>query len=125
MSTRTKITFATGIVPFALTLLMAGCNKGAQTPGSTGGGSAAQIAAGEKVYQANGCSRCHALGGQGGGRAPDLSHEGTGPEHTAQWLADQVKNPKTHNPGSRMPAYEGKITEPDLEAIGVYLASLK
>jgi mono/diheme cytochrome c family protein len=41
------------------------------------------------------------------------------------WLAEHVKNPKTHNPGSRMPAFEGKISDADLRALSAYLASLK
>jgi hypothetical protein len=50
---------------------------------------------------------------------------GADPSHTPQWLADHVKNPKSQNPNSRMPAFEGKISDKDLQALGVYLASLK
>ena len=79
------------------------------------------IAAGKAVFDANGCARCHG----GGGRAPDLSHEGSDPNHTPQWLAQHVKNPQSQNPRSRMPAFEGKISDQDLQSLGVYLASLK
>lgn len=109
---------AAGWVLVAVTL--AGCAKSAG-----GGGDAAQIAAGKAVFDTNGCANCHAVAGQGGGKAPDLTRVGADPGHTPQWLAEHVKNPKAHNPGSRMPAFEGKIAEADLAALGVYLASLK
>jgi cbb3-type cytochrome oxidase cytochrome c subunit len=56
---------------------------------------------------------------------PDLSRTGAAPGHTAQWLAEHVRNPKSHNPGSTMPAFVGKIPEADITALGDYLASLK
>ena len=46
-------------------------------------------------------------------------------EHTAAWLVAHIKNPKAHNPGSRMPSFEGHISDKDLLALGAYLASLK
>jgi len=93
---------------------MAGCKGGGQADASV-------IAAGKAVFDANGCAKCHG----GGGRAPDLSHEGADPNHTPQWLAQHVKNPQSQNPRSRMPAFEGKISDQDLQSLGVYLASLK
>jgi mono/diheme cytochrome c family protein len=108
---------AGGLALVASALLMAGCKGGA------GGGQsdAALIAAGKGVFDSNGCARCHG----GGGRAPDLSHEGADPSHTPQWIAQHVKNPRSQNPRSRMPAFEGKINDQDLNALGTYLASLK
>lgn len=66
-------------------------------------------------------------GGPGGGRrgGPNLSRVGAEAEHTSEWLIAHIKNPKTHNPSSRMPAFEGKISDKDLLALGAYLASLK
>jgi mono/diheme cytochrome c family protein len=55
-----------------------------------------------------------------------LAHVGSKPDRTAQWLADHVRDPKSHNPGSRMPSFgPDKISDPDLAALGEYLASLK
>jgi mono/diheme cytochrome c family protein len=104
-----------------------GCNRSSgSAPAASGApNDAALIATGKAVFDANGCARCHALGGQGGGRAPDLTHVGADPSHTPQWLAEHVKNPKAQNPSSRMPAFEGRISDSDLNALGVYLASLK
>lgn len=119
---------------------------------------------GRKVFEANGCTRCHAVGGQatasagpggpgaggappagfggaapggpgGGGpmpagpigmaraRGPELSTVGT--KRTRDWLIEHVRNPKAHNPQSRMPAYDGKISDADLQLLANYLASLK
>jgi mono/diheme cytochrome c family protein len=51
---------------------------------------------------------------------------GSKPGRTAQWLADHVRDPKSHNPRSRMPAFgEDKISETDLAALVDYLANLK
>jgi mono/diheme cytochrome c family protein len=101
-----------------LVVLGLGCAK-------SNGGDAALIAAGKTTFDANGCGRCHAMGGQVGGRAPDLTHVGADPSHTPQWLAQHVKNPRSQNPSARMPAFEGKISDQDLLALGTYLASLK
>jgi len=77
-----------------------------------GGGQAdaGVIAAGKSVFDANGCGRCHAVGGQGGGRAPDLSHEGADPNHTPSGWPTR-EEPALAEPGSRMPAFEGKISD--------------
>ena len=90
-----------------------------------GGGDTALIAAGKTVFAANGCAKCHAVGGQGGRGGPDLSRTGAQAGHTAQWLVEHIKNPKAHNPSSRMPGFQGKISDKDLLALGAYLASLK
>jgi mono/diheme cytochrome c family protein len=99
-----------------------------------------QFAAGRKVFETNNCARCHTIGGSspggfggppGGGpgmgraRGPDLATVGKDPAHTADWLMEQVRNPKAHKPDARMPSYEGKIKDDDLRALAEYLASLK
>jgi len=93
--------------------------------GAAGAGDATAIAAGKAVFAANNCANCHKIGDQGGGRAPDLTHVAAEAGHTTEWLMAHVKNPKTHNLGSRMPSFEGKINDQDLSALGAYLASLK
>jgi cytochrome c oxidase subunit 2 len=105
-------------------LVAAGCGK-TNGGASSGESNAALIAAGRAAFDTHRCTNCHAIGGQGGNKAPDLTHVGSAPGHTPQWLADHVRNPKQHNPGSRMPAFEGKMSEQDLAAVGAFLASLK
>ena len=109
-----------------------GCNNsgsgggGAASPtaASSAGGQATLAAAGKTVYANNGCAKCHAISGQGG-NGPDLTRVAANPEHTSEWLVAHIKNPKAHNPGSRMPSFEGRISDKDLLALGAYLASLK
>src|SRR5579871_981563 len=94
-------------------------------PASTGKPSADTLALGKKVYDKNGCTGCHSIAGKGGNAGPDLTHTGDPATHTAQWLSDQVANPKGHNPNSSMPPFAQTIKGQELTAIGAYLASLK
>jgi mono/diheme cytochrome c family protein len=65
-------------------------------------------------------------GKMGSARGPDLAHVGKDPEHTVDWLMAHIRNPKTHKPDSRMPAFpESKINDEDLRHLAGYLASLK
>ncbi|HLV78674.1 MAG TPA: cytochrome c [Chthonomonadaceae bacterium] len=92
-------------------------------PPPKGGGNAALVSQGKKVYEDNHCSACHAIAGKGGKSGPNLSK--TGASHSAAWLEAEVKDPKSHNPKSRMPAYGSKIQGGNLKALAAYLASLK
>jgi cytochrome c553 len=115
-----------------------GPDAGKGPPGTPGGkeGSPADgpVSAGRQVYDAKGCARCHSIGGGGGpaggfgggpgrGRKHDLSHIGA--NHDAGWIADHVRNPKAHQPNSKMPAFKDKIKDQDMRALADYLASLK
>jgi mono/diheme cytochrome c family protein len=108
-------------------------NNPAPTARGAGAGSD-QVAAGRQVFEANNCARCHAIGGAGGSdgggprgrmRGPDLASVGRDPAHTVDWLMEYVRNPLTHKPDARMPAFDGKISDSDLRALAEYLASLK
>jgi len=85
----------------------------------------ADVAAGKKVYDANGCATCHIISGKGGSNGPDLTRTGADATHTAQWFTVQVGNPKAHNPNSSMPPYAASIKGNDMTALSAYLASLK
>ncbi len=117
---RTVLTVV-GVAFAASLLVMAGCGK---NEGGTQG-NANPVAAGKAVFDANNCAKCHSIAGQGNPRGRDLTHVGADPNHTSEWLIAHVKNPRAHNPNSPMPAFEGKISEQDLAALGDYLASLK
>jgi mono/diheme cytochrome c family protein len=81
---------------------------------------------GRKVFNSNGCARCHAIGpGAGRKRGPDLSRVGADPRHTVDWLSEHIKDPQTHRPGSSMPGYAGRIQPNDMRSLAEYLASLK
>ncbi len=91
-------------------------------PAAPPGGST-DVAAGQRVFNAS-CARCHTIGG-GRRKGPDLGHVGADPNHTAEWLANYIRDPKSIDPDSSMPAFRGKINEPDLQALAEYLATLK
>ena len=81
--------------------LAGGAGASMETPAA--GRQSAEIEEGKKVFQSSGCSGCHKVNGQGGAIGPELSGSTLG-GRDRQWLADQVANPKSHNPNSIMPA---------------------
>ena len=83
------------------------------------------VAAGKKVYEANGCGGCHKIGEEGGSNGPELTAVGAESKHTPAWLAEHVANPKKHNESSTMPGYADKIKGKDATNLAGYLASLK
>jgi outer membrane lipoprotein-sorting protein len=85
-----------------------------------GGTPAVQPAAALALFKSSGCARCH-----NGGGGPDLSHEGSDATRTVQWIADHIRNPKTHTPGSSMPAYGSRMSAANIQTLATYLASLK
>lgn len=77
---------------------------------------------GETVFKASGCSACHMIGGVGGKIGPDLTM--VGKRHDKEWIEEQLKDPKAHNPNSIMPSY-AKLSEKDREDIADYLSGLR
>jgi cbb3-type cytochrome oxidase cytochrome c subunit len=89
---------------------------------------------GQIVFENQGCTKCHSLteggepgaeGGRGpGGKGPNLAKVGA--NHDKTWIAEHIRNAKTHKPMSRMPEYpEAKLNEKDLNTLAEYLAGLK
>lgn len=116
---------------FALLAAVLGCGKGssgsstptgttptsAPTP-STGGG-------GAQVFAQN-CAKCHATdAGQKRGKGPSLAGIGSKADRPVDWIAAHVRNPADHKPTSGMPAFGGKMADPDIRAVAEYLATLK
>ena len=66
------------------------------------------------------CVNCHRLRDQGGLVGPDLSQAGW--KFSREQLRQQILNPRAGNPDSRMPVFEGKISEEDLAALVEYLS---
>ena len=77
---------------------------------------------GEAIFKAQGCSACHMLGGVGGTIGPDLTKVGS--RRSKEWIEDQIKNPKSHNPNSIMPSF-AKLSEKDREDLADYLSGLR
>ncbi len=77
---------------------------------------------GEAIFRAQGCPACHAINGVGGNVGPDLSRVGARRGH--EWLEEQLKDPKTHNPNSVMPSY-AKLPKSDRDELVDYLSDLR
>jgi cbb3-type cytochrome oxidase cytochrome c subunit len=56
---------------------------------------------------------------------PDLGQVAKDPAHTPEWLTQYIQDPKSVKADSKMPKFEGKMSEEDLKALVEYLASLK
>lgn len=78
---------------------------------------------GVALYQKNGCTACHMIGGVGGTSGPDLSGVGSR-RPDVDWHIGHLKNPSAKAPNSAMPAYAG-IPEEELRGLAEYMVSLK
>ncbi len=81
-------------------------------------GMSAQQLEGLKIYNAEGCSSCHALRGIGGTSGPDLSRAGY--RWDAASIRAQIVTPKD----VKMPAFDG-LTDKQLDDLLAFLTSLK
>lgn len=75
---------------------------------------------GRQVYVDKQCSKCHMIGDEGAKVGPNLTRVGF--TRDAAWLRQFLKDPKSVNPRSKMTPFEG--TEPELDALAAFLASL-
>ncbi len=64
----------------------------------------ANVKQGEQVFISLGCIGCHSIKGRGGVVGPALTPQLLQGK-TRQWLTAQIRNPKSHNPSSVMPAF--------------------
>ena len=82
---------------------------------------------GRKVFQAHKCNRCHTIGEAGAGKGKMKKSLNTvGTDHPRDWIIAHIRDPKTHNPKSRMPASDtATISDTDMDALADYLTSLK
>jgi cytochrome c1 len=81
-----------------------------------------QILMGKNLYNQNRCDLCHMIGKIGGTVGPDLSK--VGGRRDAQWILTQLKDPKSHNPNTQMPAYP-QLSDSELQALADFMSSLK
>ena len=77
---------------------------------------------GKLLYDAQGCSSCHMLGGEGGKVGPPLDEVGN--RLTEAQLHDYIEEPKRINPQSAMPAFLGPLTHQQVDHIAHYLIAL-
>jgi mono/diheme cytochrome c family protein len=105
-----------------------GCGKSDPTtsdappmdPGAMGG-----TPTGNAVFDAN-CLGCHSASASSTPmrkKGPNLSKVGA--DHTVDWLAEHVKNPKSHKKGSMMPEFASKLTAEEITSVSEFMAGLK
>ena len=91
-------------------------------PSSDGATTASLVVAGRQLLRSQSCLSCHTVDGQGGNIGPNLSKEGT-KEHPSQWLAQQIRNPKSHNATTVMPSF-AQFSDQQVKELVAYLQSL-
>lgn len=99
---------------------------GQKKPAKPAAGSAL-VTEGKKLYNSAtcvACRACHKMDNKGGTAGPDLTH--VGKTRKADWIAQQIRNPKKFKADGTMPATPpGAINDKQLKAIAAYLASRK
>jgi mono/diheme cytochrome c family protein len=113
------------VIPFAAVL---GLVAAAATPLAPAGQDATQAKKGEEVYAAQKCSMCHSIAGKGSKLSP---LDGVGNKLSADEIRDWIVNPtemaaktkSTKKPP--MPAKYGKLAKEEIDALVVYMQSLK
>jgi cbb3-type cytochrome oxidase cytochrome c subunit len=76
------------------------------------------VSQGKELFLSEGCASCHSFKGHGGETAPDLT--AVGERQSTLWIMSQIKDPKSHNPDSRMPEF-GHLSISERYAIARYL----
>jgi cbb3-type cytochrome oxidase cytochrome c subunit len=76
---------------------------------------------GEQVFVSQGCYGCHLIGKFGTPIGPELSRVGA--KYPASYLRQWLRDPESVRPTAHMPKLE--LTLEDIDALAVYLASLK
>ena len=74
----------------------------------------------------NHCMGCHSVTSTTTGmkrKGPNLSKVGV--EHKVDWLADHVKDPKSHKPDSGMPEFGSKLKPEEIKSVSEFMAGLK
>lgn len=76
---------------------------------------------GSSGYNQN-CARCHGLEVISGGLSPDLRYLEKGDEGD-EWFIERIRNGATINGITRMPAFEGTLSQEAMWAIRTYVES--
>ncbi len=82
----------------------------------------AALAEGRHLFKTQGCMECHSIEGKPAD-SPDLTYEGDR-GRSREWLVGHLIAPSAYSPGSDMPSY-GKLTGDQLDALALFLGSLK
>ncbi len=71
---------------------------------------------------AQNCARCHGIEAESGGIAPDLRYLDKGEDGDA-WFINRIRHGYTQNGLTKMPAFEGILSQEGMWAIRTYLNS--
>ena len=77
---------------------------------------------GAKLFRAGRCKECHTIDGKGGAVGPNLTFVGS--RRSREYIIEQIKNPKSHNPNTEMPSFSN-MPEKDINDLADYLSGLK
>ena len=80
------------------------------------------VSPGAAVFQTKGCMNCHSLKGTGGTFGPAL--DTIGQDLSAEEIRRYVRDPKSVDPQSRMPAQTG-LSDRELDEVAKFLSTLK
>ena len=104
--------------------------KNSQVPASAGASahlepshsSPQQVQAGAKIFAAN-CAKCHGAEGKGGGalKTPDFTSPSVQASFSEAYVIKTIHEGK---PGTPMPAWQGKLSEADINSVAAFVRSL-
>ncbi len=75
---------------------------------------------GAELFRKEGCINCHSFKGKGGSAGPELTAVTS--RRSDSWIRQQIKDPKSHNPGTMMPSFE-RLSRKEVTALLRYLKS--
>jgi len=84
-------------------------------------GNAVALKIGSGAFNEN-CARCHGLEAVSGGIAPDLRYLDKG-EAGDEWFLNRIRHGYTQNGMTKMPAFEGILSQETMWSIRTYLDS--
>lgn len=78
---------------------------------------------GARLFWNNRCKECHTIDGKGGSSGPNLTY--VGGKRSRDYIVQQIKDPKSHNPNTDMPSFRDKLTDQEISDLADYLSGLK
>lgn len=78
---------------------------------------------GAMLFWNNRCKECHTINGKGGSSGPNLTY--VGGKRSRDYIVQQIKDPKSHNPNTDMPSFRDKLTDQEISDLADYLSDLK
>jgi len=78
---------------------------------------------GAEVFRREKCMDCHTLKGKGGSVGPNLTYVGS--KRSRDYIVQQIKDPKSHNPRTEMPSFRDRLSDQELSDLADYLSGLK